>query len=116
MYENALSHYSYSLKYFLSVGDEQGASMLYNNLGLLFGNLKEFGKALVNLQMALQIKQRLKDRSSVASIYQSMAQLYYEKGDYARAIVWGKKSVRLSDSLGGFEARRICIHNPCKSI
>lgn len=88
-YEDAIEFAKIELEFSRSeCGEEsQEVSSLYNNLGLLYGELKEFDKARDYYQKSLDIKERLcfGDNTEKLITLQNIALTYYDEGEYEQA-------------------------------
>ncbi len=96
----ALPDWQAQLRIEESRGNDAGISQALTNLGILYKNLGESGKALDCQLRVLELDERLGDRAGVAIDLANLAGLYLMLGDYAKALEYGQRALRLDAELG----------------
>jgi len=72
-------------------------STSYVNIGLAYRNLKDYNKALTNLNYALDIRLELngKNSTAVAFVYSSLSSVFYATEDYRFSIDYANKALAI---------------------
>jgi class 3 adenylate cyclase/predicted ATPase len=101
--EEAVEHLEKGLLILERIGDEYGASKIYNNLAFLYYQT-DLERSAEYLSRALQTMQRLGDSWGEATAYQNLGVIQYTRGNYSEAIEDYRRSLamkeRIGDSLG----------------
>lgn len=64
----------------------------YVNLGAIYTRLKQYDSSLIILNLGLREALVINDVSSLSSIYNNIGNIYYQKGDYKRALEYFQRN------------------------
>ena len=69
-------------------------AVAYNNIGAVYGKLKNFKKALINCEKSLTIKLKsyAEDHTSVGATYENLGDIHKGKKDAKKAIEYYQKA------------------------
>ncbi|KAA9327292.1 tetratricopeptide repeat-containing sensor histidine kinase [Adhaeribacter soli] len=81
-------------------GFRKGLAQAYKNSGILFYDKGNFDQALEFYNLALPIREELKDQSGIASLYNNIALVQDARGDHKGSLASHLKSLRIYESLG----------------
>lgn len=81
----ALTHLLSSQKLYKSQGDELGEANSTMNIGLVYADQKDYGRALENFQYANQLFEKLNRKDRVGVTYNKIGTVYLEKGNLPQA-------------------------------
>jgi len=98
-YKKALDYYLKGLNFNKKHHNNWLKGNICNNIGRTYLMLNEHKKALAFYQIALDLRKKDKDKEGVAKSYRSLAEFYYEKGDYDQGLVYIKKALKLGENL-----------------
>jgi signal transduction histidine kinase len=84
-FENALDFYNKSLSLFQSIGDKYGIANSFIGLGKVFIQLKAFSEAERHLNNALVLCEEVGLKEERYVVYETLALLYAETGDFKQA-------------------------------
>ena len=82
------------------IGSKDVEASCYANLGNVFVNLGEYGKADEHLNNALVIKKEIGDRQGEASCYRNLGNVFLFLGELGKAEEYQKKSLAISEEIG----------------
>ena len=97
--EDAVKHYESGLLMLQRIGDEHGASKIYNNLALIYYQTDP-AKSADYMGRVLTTMQRLGDTWGEATAYQNLGIIQFARGDYAQAIDDYQRSLKMKERLG----------------
>jgi tetratricopeptide (TPR) repeat protein len=80
-------------------GDKEGLSYSYNNLGNVFRNMADYGKALEYHTRALALKIELGNQSSEAYSHHNIGLVYFAMGDHANALAAYHRALAIRERL-----------------
>lgn len=99
-YQKAFTVLQEALEIKKQIGDQSGQAFVLNSLGLMYATIGDTSKALNCYQQALAIREAQKDLPGQASTLHNLGDLYKGEMKYDLALVYFKKSLALSKSLG----------------
>ncbi|MGZ3903541.1 MAG: tetratricopeptide repeat protein [Bacteroidia bacterium] len=79
---------------------KSGMAALYNNIGIIYIDQREFIKALDCYNKALVINQEINNRDWVAKNYSNLGIIYNNLGDYNKGRDFTLKSLRINEETG----------------
>ncbi len=101
--KDATSHLESGLAILEKIGDEYGASKIYNNLAIIY-HQTDVTLALDYMQRVLRTMQRLGDKWGESTSYQNLGIIHYLQGKYAEAVNYYQRSLgtkeQINDSSG----------------
>lgn len=95
----AVSHFERGLAILERIGDEYGASKIYNNLAIIYYQT-DLARSAVYFERALQTMQRFGDIWGESTAYQNLGIIQYARGDYTSAIDYYQRSLEMKERLG----------------
>lgn len=95
----AIGYYDQALKIRESAGDLAGVAATYNNIGVAYKHLEDYGKAMEYLRKGLQIQQQLDDQSELMRVYNSIGDVLYGQGKYREALDYTLRYAKLAKSV-----------------
>src|SRR3990172_5202795 len=101
----AMENYYKSLKISEEIKYLKGMGSSHNNLGNFFNFRKEYDKALLHFNTALNIyqdstNQPERNKRNIATIYNNIALIYYDKKEYSKSLELQLKSLKLKEESG----------------
>ncbi|RPI67122.1 MAG: hypothetical protein EHM43_09775, partial [Ignavibacteriae bacterium] len=72
---------------------------VYGSLGVLYGSIGEYGKALEFMQRGLDVEEQLGDLTSMTASYGNIGVIYYYLGDLVSALDYHQRALDLSIKL-----------------
>ena len=97
--DQAISDFKEGLRILERIGDEYGASKIYNNLAISYYQT-DLARSAAYFEQALKAKQRFGDVWGESSTYQNLGVIHYARGDYAQAISYYQRSLSMGERLG----------------
>jgi tetratricopeptide (TPR) repeat protein/DNA-binding CsgD family transcriptional regulator len=94
-YFKALTHLYSSQKLYKTINDLLGEANSTMNIGLVYADQKDSGRALENFQYAIQLFERLGHRDRVGITYNKIGTVYLEKADFNRAKEYLVKGIKI---------------------
>ncbi len=85
--------------------------MVLGNVGLVYGDRSEYGRALEYYQHALRIFEELGDKIGQAWVVNNIGNIYNESSDYERALEHYQRSLRLYGELGDKRGQAAVLGN-----
>jgi sensor histidine kinase YesM len=85
MYDSSLAYYSKALTYSLSYKEWSASANSYGNIGTIYRDLGETGKALKNYQKAIEQAIKVNDWYSLSWTYKDMSEMYLRMQDTSNA-------------------------------
>jgi tetratricopeptide (TPR) repeat protein len=105
--EKAAEFYERSLKIMQEIGDKNGEATALNNMGAMYKNEANRGnaearmnKALEYLLRSLKIREEINDAKGISVSLQNIGGVYFNQKQYARAIAYGERAIKISQELG----------------
>ena len=89
-----------SLEIFEAIRDRRGQSMLYNNLGLLYGHLGLYGTAKDYTERAVEMAREMRIDLGIATYLESLGRAELDHGDYEQARITMQEGLELSLKIG----------------
>jgi len=104
-YKKALKYYKRSFEIDSISGDQYGIALNLNNIGILYLYIDTEGqaKSMACYKRALAIYEKLNDKKGIANMFCNMANIYLNKGDISRALIYQRKSLKLEEELNNHE-------------
>lgn len=98
-YSKALNHFFTSLHYYETLKDTNGIAGIYNNLGLIYGKLKNYPKALHYLNLAYNTN--AKSGNSVLMVYNlnNIGSTFLEQGKLKESLHYFNLSQKLNETM-----------------
>ncbi len=97
-FQTALEYYRQSLEANTKHNDKRVASILYNNLGIVFLDLKEMDSAVVYHKKALSLRKDLGNETGVVQSLMNIGEVYQVEKDFHNGMDYFHKAKKLSDS------------------
>jgi len=98
-YSIALKHYFECLKYYEKVKDSSWIAGIYNNIGIIYTDLKYFDKAKNVDSIILQIRLKQGLQEPIAASYYNLAIDYKELGDTSKSLAYHYKALKIRESI-----------------
>lgn len=96
----ALTYYQQALKEWkIQKKNQETAAILFNNIGCVYTEMKDFKKAWKNLTKGYQFTRGIKSKYYEKVLLESMEEYYEAQKDFRQALIYHKKVSTLSDSL-----------------
>ena len=99
-YENALDHYSKSLKIQEEISDKHDIALSFNNLAVAWQSQGNFAKALNYYKKSIAIQQEIGDKEGKANSLGNLGLIYHDIGDPAKALDCYFEALKLEDEIG----------------
>jgi tetratricopeptide (TPR) repeat protein len=81
------------------IGDLQGVSQSYTNMGVIAWEQGDWVRALNYLERSLDIKQKIGDIQGIALLNNNLCELYSDLGNYPQAIALGEKALTIAEKI-----------------
>jgi len=94
-------------------------AIIYNNIGSVYGKLKNYKNALINCEKSLTIKLKsyAEDHPSVGKTYENLGDIYKGKKDISKAIEYYQKAFNIFKiKMGNQHERTRLIENYLKEL
>lgn len=101
-YQNSISFHLRSIEVALEQEDSVQWAYGYNNLGRMFFDQGDLVRAYDNLIRAKDIFDALQDKSGLAYVYRSLANIHKSQNEYDKALEMSKKAYELRQTVGDF--------------
>lgn len=101
----AQTNFEKALEYNLTFNNPDFNGSLYNNMGIVHKERKEYGKAFYYYYKSLEIRTQLKDTVGIAQTTNNLGNTYYFVGEYKKAIDILNKAMSLSTKTGSLLTR-----------
>jgi tetratricopeptide (TPR) repeat protein len=98
MSEESINSYLSALTYFLKIGDKRGEARVDNNIGNLYKD-NDYDRSLNYFNKALEIGNKLSDKSIIASAYLNLGNFYSRKQGFNEALKYYNQSKALFGEL-----------------
>ncbi|WP_320019276.1 tetratricopeptide repeat-containing sensor histidine kinase [Labilibaculum manganireducens] len=89
----AINDFFICLKYFEKINDQKLLFAIYNNIGLVYKNLKDYEKSYYYYSKSLNIA--LKSNSSLYYCYNNLANIFSLQNNYGEALSYYKKNLEI---------------------
>ncbi|MCF8381760.1 MAG: tetratricopeptide repeat protein [Bacteroidales bacterium] len=99
-YKKALDFYKQSLEYFTIGNWPVDKANTYNNIGLVYRELRDYGEALVNFRNALRIFETINYKPGIAASQNHMGNIYLEGGNYEDALKYSQNALKINREIG----------------
>lgn len=112
IFDKALANYLKALKEF--EGNEKTKGYLantYNNIGLIYGDKREYSKAKSYFEKAIALSTSLKDSFNLAACYNNMGNAFRDAGESETAIEWFQKAYNIHVALGSDYGKGMALYN-----
>ncbi len=96
--DRALIEYAVASHHFEQAGRAHEQAQVENNLGLLFGSLKNFAEAHERLDRAQALYTSLKDKTHIAQVDDTRARVLLEEGRVPEAVRFARAAVQALDA------------------
>ena len=93
------SHYFEAKKISEQNGDPYLVGMCNNNIGNLFGQIRDYSSAIKYLKLALKNFEESGNEKFISDCYDSIGNLYFNYGDYEKAIEYFKNAISIAQKL-----------------
>ncbi len=97
--EMATTNFERGLIILERIGDEHGASKIYNNLAIIYYQT-DLARSAAYFQRSLETMQRLGDTWGESTAYQNLGIVQYARGNYEQAIAYYDQSLAMKERLG----------------
>jgi tetratricopeptide (TPR) repeat protein len=108
--DRAVHHYERGLLMLERIGDEHGASKIYNNLALIYYQTDP-AKSAGYLDRALRTMQRLGNVAAESTILQNLGIIQFARADYSAAIEYYTRSLQMKQKLNDSQGTADCHIN-----
>jgi CHAT domain-containing protein/tetratricopeptide (TPR) repeat protein len=88
-----------ALEVFIELQDEDAQASAYRNLGMIAESNLDYQTALAHYEKCLKLRENKKDKTNMASIYNSLAVLYFKLDKVEASIEWNLKSLQIAREL-----------------
>lgn len=95
-----------ALELFISINDRDAQASCYRNLGIIAEYQFRYKDALSYFEKCMDIRRIEADPTELASIYNSLAGVHYNIGDYKQSLSWNQKSLAIAKEINGSVAIR----------
>ena len=92
-------------------GEKQEASSIYSNVGNLYHNNNQIGKALEFYEKSLEMKKESDDTEGIPLVLNDIAGALYDTGKYENAIEKYKEAVIFTEQTGNKKISAILLNN-----
>ncbi len=97
--DKAIFHFERGLLILERIGDEHGASKIYNNLAIIYYQT-DLTRSTGYFEQSLQTMQRLGDVWGESTAYQNLGIVQYAQGHNPQAIAYYQRSLQMKERLG----------------
>jgi class 3 adenylate cyclase/predicted ATPase len=97
--EQAIANYERGLLILERIGDEHGASQIYNNLAIIYYQT-DLAQAGDYFQRSLETMRRLGNVAAESTVLQNLGIIQYARGNYAQAVDYYQQSIRIKERIG----------------
>lgn len=108
-YNEAKEYYYKALHFSVLNNDEVLSAIIQNNLGKLYCTIGILDSAYINLQKAIELRQKINDQYGLAKSYYFLSDYYERKGDFKEALNSALKSNAIAKKIGAIEAQQISM-------
>ena len=97
---NAMLNYNAALSLFLEMKNERAAATLYQNIGMVFLERKDKGKAMEFFRRSLELRKKTNDKRGISNSYYCIGLAYYSNKNYSTALDNENKALAIGRELG----------------
>ncbi|MEZ4580978.1 MAG: tetratricopeptide repeat protein [Caldilineaceae bacterium] len=91
--------------------DDQNVASAFNNIGLVLEGLGHLDEARQAYTNALDAFRRIGDETGISACYNNLGSVCFANEDYADALAWYERDLRLSDARGNWTDMAATLHN-----
>lgn len=106
----SINSYLNALSYYQKCKDERGVARVYNNIGNLYRD-NDYDRSREFFDKAMEIAERLKDPSLIATVSLSYGNFYYRKNSFTKALSYYDKSLKMNIMLKDSTNIIQCLQN-----
>ena len=110
-YKEAKMLYKEALRIMKEIGNRQGQSACYVNLGTVYQYLGEYGKAKTYQENALVIRKEIGDKQGEAACYGNLGTVYESLGEYEKAKTYQENALVIRKEIGDKQGEAACYGN-----
>ncbi len=110
-FDLAMENYIKSLQLSEEIGDKEGMSLCYGNIGNVHVNLGNFDEAIEYFHQSLRIFEELGDKGSLAACINNIGVIYHHLTELEKAIEYYQKALVLFIELGNKSRTSDCYNN-----
>lgn len=121
-YDTTIHYLNRSVDLMEKAGDKGGMANGYNNLGVIYKNRGNFEKAIEFFRKTARLRQDLEDQltdpdrqrnntEKLGQAYNNQGNIYYQFGDYSRAVEYYRKALGYFESIGDSDGVSACYNN-----
>ena len=107
----SLKYYFKALEIFTLQKDVEKMASVEMNIGTVYVELKNFGKAEKYYQKVLLEAEKIQDTSLMAASYNNLANIYSERQNYKKALAYTFKSLELSRKIKDMYTQAMDLNN-----
>ncbi len=95
-YKTAIMKWEQALTLYRKLGDKANQQILYNNLGIVAGNMGDFQKAITYYNNALKLAQELKNLGMAGKAYLGLSDAYTSQSNHSQSIHMAAKVLQIA--------------------
>ena len=114
-YENSLKNSTKAKQFFEKVGFKRYTAYPLTNIAISYDSLNKFKLAEDNYIMAITIQESNNERYELAFLNNALANLYYKRGNYPKAIEIGEKAILYASNSQSIEFEATSAETLAKS-
>ena len=99
-YEKAREHLEKSLAIVKEIGDREGETTSYVNLGTMYDAVGEYEKASDYLEKSMAVSRKIGDRCKLAVSYSNLGSIFCRLGKYGTSNEYNKKALLIFTDIG----------------
>lgn len=99
-YQQSLYYHYQAIEVAIEQNDSLQLAHGYNNLGRMFFDGGDMGRAFDNLIRAKVLFEKVKDKSGLAYVYRSLASMYKRQKNYSEALEMSTRALELRKQIG----------------
>jgi Signal transduction histidine kinase len=101
-WDEALAHYQKAYEMAVKLNDQQGISIIENNIGNIYQKKGDYQEAIKQYQLSLQLQEE-EDKETACNTYYNMATCYRELGYFEESIPYFNQALDMSKEIGETE-------------
>ncbi|KAA3621221.1 MAG: hypothetical protein DWQ02_28115 [Bacteroidetes bacterium] len=105
-FDAALANYKIAQRYGEATGHKGGLSFVLQNMGLLYKEKVQIDSARYYFDEALPLAQEIEDKNKVSFLYNQLARIELDEGEYREALTLGRSSYRFAEEAGAKDKMR----------
>ena len=110
-YKKAKKLYKEALSIMIEIGNRQGKSACYGNLGTVYRSLGEYEKAKTYQENSLVITKEIGDKQGEATCYGNLGTVYQSLGEYETAKTYHENALVILTEIGDKQGEAVCYTN-----